>query len=248
MAGPPKPIVLDSSKFLEPKDWHHHQDTTVTHGGAPYIRNYTKLLLLPKYRALTFAQRGVLHSIWLYCGGTGLRLSQDAARATLSLSQTHTRHTLGHLKVLIRAGFLVMRTHQNIQEKKRIDNTPSKRARRGRLPDLPDPEGFVRWWAVYPKKVGKMAALAAWRKHKAEPMADQIIKATRRQSKSDAWAADGGQYIPHPTTWLNQGRWDDEVDRVETDAGSERSDAETRKLAAEYFRDAGRAGPKPAKI
>ena len=25
---------------------------------------------------------------------------------------------------------------------------------------------------------------------------------------------DGGQFVPHPTTWLNQRRWEDEVDTI----------------------------------
>ena len=28
---------------------------------------------------------------------------------------------------------------------------------------------------------------------------------------SAQWQRDNGQYIPHPATWLNQGRWDDEL-------------------------------------
>ena len=28
---------------------------------------------------------------------------------------------------------------------------------------------------------------------------------------SDEWAEDGGRYIPHPATWLNGERWEDEV-------------------------------------
>jgi hypothetical protein len=27
---------------------------------------------------------------------------------------------------------------------------------------------------------------------------------------SAEWTKDGGQFIPHPATWLNQKRWEDE--------------------------------------
>ena len=31
------------------------------------------------------------------------------------------------------------------------------------------------------------------------------------------WTKEGGQYIPNPTTWLNQGRWDDKTEiNIET--------------------------------
>jgi len=32
------------------------------------------------------------------------------------------------------------------------------------------------------------------------------------QKRSRQWVESDGKYIPHPATWLNQGRWDDEVD------------------------------------
>ena len=31
------------------------------------------------------------------------------------------------------------------------------------------------------------------------------------QKLSRQWQKDGGQYIPNPATWLNQGRWEDEA-------------------------------------
>ena len=33
------------------------------------------------------------------------------------------------------------------------------------------------------------------------------------QARSAQWNRDGGQFIPHPRTWLHQGRWQDEVER-----------------------------------
>lgn len=38
---------------------------------------------------------------------------------------------------------------------------------------------------------------------------ETLVTAVERQKCSDQWTRDNGQYIPHPTTWLNQGRWDD---------------------------------------
>ena len=73
------------------------------------------------------------------------------------------------------------------------------------------PGGFARFWKAYPRKVGKRAAEASWKRQKLEPQADQIIEAVRRQSAGEDWTKDGGQYVPHPTTWLTQGRWDDET-------------------------------------
>jgi hypothetical protein len=35
------------------------------------------------------------------------------------------------------------------------------------------------------------------------------------QKTSAQWQKDNGQYIPNPATWLNQGRWDDEIKEPE---------------------------------
>jgi uncharacterized protein YdaU (DUF1376 family) len=72
-------------------------------------------------------------------------------------------------------------------------------------------DGFAKFWAAYPKKVGKQAAEKAWAKLKrpAETL-DVILKALEWQRKCEQWTKDGGQYVPNPTTYLNQGRWLDE--------------------------------------
>lgn len=69
---------------------------------------------------------------------------------------------------------------------------------------------FDEFWVAYPKKVGKEAARRAFAKVKA-PI-DVLIAAIEQQKTSRQWTKDNGQYIPNPATWLNQGRWEDEVD------------------------------------
>jgi len=71
---------------------------------------------------------------------------------------------------------------------------------------------FAEFWAAYPLKVGKKAAVKAWGKITPDAaLHEQILSAVEQQKQGDQWKRDNGQYIPHPTTWLNQGRWDDEV-------------------------------------
>lgn len=73
------------------------------------------------------------------------------------------------------------------------------------------PDGFADFWSVYPKKIGKDAAITAWnRKVKTPETIRAILEAVKAQAQSDAWKKDGGQFIPNPATWLNQGRWKDE--------------------------------------
>ena len=38
-----------------------------------------------------------------------------------------------------------------------------------------------------------------------------LIEAINKQKTTEQWCKDGGKYIPYPATWLNGGRWQDEV-------------------------------------
>lgn len=71
------------------------------------------------------------------------------------------------------------------------------------------PAAFDAFWAAYPKKVGKGDTRKAFAKVKA-PL-DALLNAIETQKKSQQWQKDNGQYIPNPSTWLNQGRWEDEL-------------------------------------
>lgn len=70
-------------------------------------------------------------------------------------------------------------------------------------------EAFEQFWAAYPRKIGKAAARTAWQKVKVP--VSVLIEAVERQKGSDQWSRDGGRYIPNAATWLNQGRWEDEL-------------------------------------
>lgn len=70
---------------------------------------------------------------------------------------------------------------------------------------------FDVFWSAYPKKSGKDAARRAFAKRKAnDALLAEMLAAIAEQAKSPQWVKDGGQYIPNPATWLNEGRWQDE--------------------------------------
>jgi hypothetical protein len=73
-------------------------------------------------------------------------------------------------------------------------------------------ERFDRFWEVYPKKVGKDAAWAEFKKRNpGDDLTDAMIAVVLSQRASEQWRKEGGQYIPNPRTWLHQGRWQDEA-------------------------------------
>lgn len=86
-------------------------------------------------------------------------------------------------------------------ETKAKENTPQKPPTGG--------DAFEAFWAVYPRKVGKLAAKKAF--ERVNMPLETLLTALRRQKCSAQWTAENGRYIPNPATWLNQGRWEDEV-------------------------------------
>lgn len=72
--------------------------------------------------------------------------------------------------------------------------------------------GFDGFWLRYPKKIGKGAAEKAWAKIRPDDALRQtILAAVGSQATSQAWIKDRGQFIPNPATWLNQRRWEDQI-------------------------------------
>lgn len=69
---------------------------------------------------------------------------------------------------------------------------------------------FDRFWAAYPKKVGKADARKVFERIRGISI-ETILNAIERLRKSEQWQKDNGQYIPHPATWLRRGGWDDEL-------------------------------------
>lgn len=70
-----------------------------------------------------------------------------------------------------------------------------------------DTNAFDTFWETYPRKAGKQRAQAAWAKALKTATAQEIIDGAR------AFASDPNrepQFTPHPTTWLNAGRWEDD--------------------------------------
>jgi phage replication O-like protein O len=73
------------------------------------------------------------------------------------------------------------------------------------------PPDFLKFWEAYPNKKAKLEAFKAWSKSNGQrPHVDTLLTSISKQKQSLAWKKDNGQFIPHPATWLRQGRWEDE--------------------------------------
>ena len=73
---------------------------------------------------------------------------------------------------------------------------------------------FLEFWALYPRKIGKVGAWRSWQKMDKEYLIGngkfkEVMEALENQK--ELFSKDK-KFIPHPQTWLNQGRWMDQID------------------------------------
>lgn len=94
---------------------------------------------------------------------------------------------------------------------------------------------FDRFWQIYPRKIARKKAKEDWlTKHKpSAELAEQIIHAVEQQKRT-IWKNEDQQFIPHATTWLNQGRWEDELPKQKTHVGNFTVSDQSEKQIEEY--------------
>jgi len=70
---------------------------------------------------------------------------------------------------------------------------------------------FDTFWKSYPRKTNKEFAKRVFAKLKIDqPLLEKIIHSLSIQVRT-IWKDKDVQYIPHPSTWLNGKRWEDEI-------------------------------------
>ena len=121
-----------------------------------------------------------------------------------------------------------MRTHMQLKASERNANSdashsqiPKSEQETSKQPPKPParkladvlPNEFGNWYHSYPRKVGRKDALRAWRKIKptSEPAASMTRAIRNQVAQHHFQNGQGEDFVPNPATWLNQGRWDDEI-------------------------------------
>ena len=91
-----------------------------------------------------------------------------------------------------------------------------------RKPRIPDSEEFKLFWQSYPRKIGKGTARFAFKYACEIEDAEVIIEATQKfqlvSINTDI------RFIPHPTTWLNAERWEDDLSHFDSNNDSRLDD------------------------
>jgi hypothetical protein len=94
--------------------------------------------------------------------------------------------------------------------KDRLSPSAPPRAKRSAKTGSDDPL-FSKFWAAYPRKEAKPKALKAWQQISPDTaLLGKMLDALSWQSRQPKWTKDRGEFIPHPASWLNGRRWEDE--------------------------------------
>ena len=73
---------------------------------------------------------------------------------------------------------------------------------------------FESFWAAYPRKVGKAQAQKVWSKLKPDEETVRLIAENiALRIKYGEWSDSNKTFIPHASTYLNNARWEDEVEQ-----------------------------------
>ena len=94
---------------------------------------------------------------------------------------------------------------KNRIDKNRIDKNTNTRREEGYTDD------FELFWKEYPEKIGKGKAYDSWKKLSTDEKSKSMINIKLQVENNHFRNKSGVDYIPHPTTWLNQKRWEDEI-------------------------------------
>jgi len=71
--------------------------------------------------------------------------------------------------------------------------------------------GFDRFWSAYPsspRKGGKLDCKKRWDRYECEKDLELILKHLAYMATTEMWIKGNGAFIPMPSTYLNQRRWD----------------------------------------
>ena len=91
-------------------------------------------------------------------------------------------------------------------------NKTNKTNKTNKIKQTKENELFECFWDSYPKKIGKTKAKQVFEKiNPDDDLVNKMIAKVDEYKLTNQWLKDNGQFIPHPTTWLNQGRWEDEL-------------------------------------
>lgn len=97
------------------------------------------------------------------------------------------------------------------EEESKTESKSESKSKAKSNPNTSRASAFDAFWSAYPRKSGKEAARKSFERAIAKTDIGTMLSAIEVQKQSEQWTKDNGRFIPNPATWLNQGRWEDEL-------------------------------------
>ncbi|QDP50748.1 MAG: hypothetical protein Unbinned1322contig1001_24 [Prokaryotic dsDNA virus sp.] len=80
-------------------------------------------------------------------------------------------------------------------------------------------------YKAYPRKVGKANAIKAIAKSMMSVPHEDLLESVKKYAKATAlWPEEQRKFIPHCSTWMNQGRWEDDPSEWERKSDEQRAE------------------------
>jgi hypothetical protein len=204
------------------KNWEHYQHYRGRR--PPWIKLYRDLLDDHEWHLLDPFSAKTLISLWLLASENDgelpdvptlafrLRVAEQRVISALANLDHWLEHDASNMLAPCKhdASTMLAACKQHATPETETETEKEKETEHSSSAPPMDVSAFDRFWAAYPRKVGKGAARSAWKSGKLTGKLDAILAAVEKQKASEQWRKDGGQFIPHPATWLRQERWEDE--------------------------------------
>ena len=81
--------------------------------------------------------------------------------------------------------------------------------------DIAPSHGFDQWYELYPRKKSRSKALEIWKRNKLAHQSDSLIEKLQNQVNHCSSMNGDIKYIKYPTTYLNAGAWDDDIEPIQ---------------------------------
>lgn len=164
--------------------------------------------------ALQGVSRGYITNdkyLWLrrfieHQGNLPLNPKNNAHKHIIALLERHTDFDVDFFKE-IKTAKVAPEEVLNSTPSKDISNGKGKGNGKGKYS-----VDFEKFWDAYPRKIGKGKAWDIWKRDKPTvELLKIILNSVAEHKETEQWQGDGGKFIPHPSTFLRQWRWEDDV-------------------------------------
>lgn len=178
-----------------------------------WIKLYRELLDDHEWHKLDGESAKTLVMLWLLASEEKGELPSDTKELSFRL-RIPEAIVIKHLSIL--SGWLIEDDIKLISDGYQVDalekrrEETEKRIVKRKKNDVSG-TGFDEWYGMYPRKVSKQKAVDAWAKAMGSmPPLQDMLHALSWQKNTTDWKKEGGKYIPHPATYINDRRWEDE--------------------------------------